>query len=324
MCLYTKYIENPKYKPNKKNGFNPPKCEDMRLMYVPVKCNKCIECRKQKRREWLVRLSEEIRNDSNCKFVTLTFNDEEYFKIRKKIDELWDNHYVIENEICTYAMRHFLELIRKHTKKSVKHWFITEKGEDFGRIHMHGIIWASDELIAKWKYGYYYIGTFVNEKTINYITKYMLKINEKYRDFEGKILCSAGIGGGYLKRYDAQMNKYKEDGTNETYRTRSGMKFNLPIYYRNKIYSDNEKEMLWIEKQERGYRYIMGEKVSVDNEEQYKAILQKYQELGKEVFKDNPENWEIEKQIKKLKHMRKYRKSYQQSKKVINKLSTGY
>ena len=49
MCLYTKYIENPKYKPNKKNNYNPPVCEDRRLFYVPVKCGKCIECKQQKK-----------------------------------------------------------------------------------------------------------------------------------------------------------------------------------------------------------------------------------------------------------------------------------
>ena len=91
--------------------------------------------------------------------------------------------------MCRYAIRHWLELIRKRTGKSVKHWVITEKGEDYNRIHMHGIVWCRKEDVDAWRYGYTYIGDYVNGKTINYITKYMLKINEKCPEFEGKVFC---------------------------------------------------------------------------------------------------------------------------------------
>ena len=48
MCLYPKLIKNKKYLPNKKNNWNPPKCEDYRVLYVTAACGKCLECRKQK------------------------------------------------------------------------------------------------------------------------------------------------------------------------------------------------------------------------------------------------------------------------------------
>ena len=99
-----------------------------------------------------------------------------------------------ENDMCRYAVRHWLELIRKRTGKSVKHWVITEKGEDYNRIHMHGIVWCRKEDVDAWRYGYTYIGDYVNGKTINYITKYMLQINENCPAFEGKVFCSQGIG----------------------------------------------------------------------------------------------------------------------------------
>ena len=44
---------------------------------------------------------------------------------------------------------------------------------------------------------------------------------------------------------------------------RSGRKINLPDYYKRKIYTEEEREKLWIEKQEKGYRYIMGEKGNI-------------------------------------------------------------
>ena len=69
MCLYPKLIKNKKYLSNKKNNWNPPKCEDYRVLYVTAACGKCLECRKQKQREWLVRMSEELRHDPNAYFM---------------------------------------------------------------------------------------------------------------------------------------------------------------------------------------------------------------------------------------------------------------
>ena len=44
----------------------------------------------------------------------------------------------------------------------------------------------------------------------------MLKIDEKHPKFRGKVLCSAGIGAGYLKREDAKRHVYIPDKTNES------------------------------------------------------------------------------------------------------------
>ena len=63
MCLYPKIIKNRKYVKNKKNGGNVPTPTDPRVLMVPVGCGNCMECRKQKARQWQVRLSEEIREN---------------------------------------------------------------------------------------------------------------------------------------------------------------------------------------------------------------------------------------------------------------------
>lgn len=79
---------------------------------------------------------------------------------------------------------------------------MTELGETNGRIHLHGIVWgATTEDIDKWNYGYTYIGRYVSENTIEYITKYMLKLNPSDKEFKGKVLCSPKIGIGYMSRY---------------------------------------------------------------------------------------------------------------------------
>jgi len=80
----------------------------------------------------------------------------------------------------------------------------------------------------------------VNEKTINYIVKYVNKIDVKHKEYQSKIFTSKGIGKNYVNREDKKRNVYKKGNTVETYRTRKGLEIGLPIYYRNKIYTEIE------------------------------------------------------------------------------------
>ena len=247
-------------------------------------------------------------------FVTFTFSDESLNDISKKLGIRNNPSYEELNQMCYYALRHYMELYRKYNNgKYPKYWFITELGEDFERIHMHGILWGDASLLGLWKYGYWYKGDYVNEKTINYITKYMLKIPEKNPEFIGKVMASKGIGKGYWKSYNARRNRYVQSETNENYKLPDGSEVPLPQYYRNYIYTDEEKEKLWIEKQERGYRYIGGEKVMMDDEETWANLTRYYQGINENVWKINPIKWEIEKQKKRLAKMRKARLKFRKS-----------
>lgn len=303
MCLYPKLIKNRKYVSNKKNGGNIPPVTDERVLLVPAGCGKCIECKKQKSREWQVRLQEEIRNNKKGKFVTLTFNNE---SIRDLAKEIKLEGYNLDNEIATLGTRRFLERWRKKYKKSVKHWLVTELGGNgTENIHLHGIIWTEEtaETINKiWKYGFTWIGDknnggYVNEQTINYITKYVNKTDEKHKEYNSKILTSAGIGRNYTERADAKGNKYNEEKTKETYTTRQGTQIALPIYYRNKIYTDEEKEKLWIKKLDEQTRYICGEKIDISKgEEEYYKTLEWYRAKNERLgYGNDKKNWSLKK-----------------------------
>ena len=81
-----------------------------------------------------------------------------------------------------------------------------------------------------------WIGQYTNEKTINYIMKYITKVDEDHKGFKAVILTSAGIGKQYTEnKHKTNKNKYQEDKTDETYRLPNGAKSALPIYYRNII-----------------------------------------------------------------------------------------
>lgn len=295
MCLYTKFIKNPKYKPSKKNGGHVPLCTDKRVLYIPVECGECYECRKKKAREWRVRLSEELRNEFGY-FVTLTFSNESFKELEKELGhEVYDH----ENEIGAIALRRFLERVRKATGKSLKHWVVSELGHEKDRYHLHAVMFGQTAayLCKKhWKYGRVDIGTFCNEKTVNYIVKYMLKVDEKHRNFKGRVFTSAGIGAGYLNRSEAKQNKYNPTGeTNETYRFRNGTKMALPKYYRNKIYSDDEKELLWKEKLDKKILWVQGEKCknrTIEDALYIKKQIEFYQKHFQQTQGDKPWEWE--------------------------------
>lgn len=304
MCLFPRLIRNKKYTINKKNGGNVPPVKDERTKLVPVGCQKCIECVNQKRREWQVRLLEDIRHNKNGIFITLTFSNESIKELGNEIKGL--SGYELDNEIAKLAVRRFLERWRKKHKKSVRHWLVTELGQNSTEnIHLHGIIWTNEslkEIEDRWQYGFIWPKpnseaektNYVNEKTINYITKYISKADDKHKEYKSKILTSAGIGRGYLSRPDSKLNGYKENNTKEHYKTRTGHKIALPIYWRNQIYSEEEREKLWLEKLDKQERWIMGEKIDISkNEESYYKTLEHYRDLNKRLgYGDDSINWE--------------------------------
>lgn len=301
MCLYTKRILNKRYLPTRKNWWTPPICTDERLRYIDIECGKCYECKRKKAREWRIRNAEQLKETPTATFFTGTFTDERIEKLSKKYDIPKEN----VNEIATKEVRLFLERLRRiNNGKSVKHWIVTEKGHtNTRRIHIHGIFYAENgmtkyrlEKLLKdnWIAGYSFNGKYVNEKTINYVAKYLTKDDLDNKDFTGKILASPGLGKKYVER-GKEINKFKEKKTTVDYRFRNGAVAPMPKYYKNKLYTENERELLWIYKQEEGYAFVMGEKVPVRTDEDLKDlenIKDFYRERNKRIHFDNEELWE--------------------------------
>lgn len=305
MCLYPRLIYNPKYKSTKKNGGVIPPITDERVKYVPIGCGKCMECKKQKANHWRVRLLEDIKTNTNATFVTLTFSNESFTELSNQNKDV--EGYALDNYIVTRGCRLFLERWRKEHKKSLRHWLVTELGHNgTENVHLHGIVWSKDikKIERIWKYGYCYFGNYVNSRTINYIVKYVTKTDIKHKHYNPIILTSAGIGAGYTKTHNATLNKYTPGGTKESYTTSSGHKTGIPIYWRNKLYTEQERELLWIEKLDKGERWVNGQKIT--NESDYWKALEQARKLNKKLgYGSDENNWEqeqYEKQMRILKH----------------------
>lgn len=344
MCLYPRIIKNRKYTETIKNGGKIPAITDWRTTYIPVGCQKCMECMKKKKREWQVRLGEEIKHRNDGKFVTLTFSNESIAKICRKnemINKL--EGYERENAIAIYAVRKYTERWRKKHKKAMRHWLITELGGNgTENIHLHGIIWSDEiqDIVEKWKYGtvaigktkYYYDKekdeviyehkkntNTVNLRTINYIIKYVAKTDEIHKEYKPRILCSNGIGAKFIKRKDKRLNTYTKGKTDEMYRTEQGHKVPLPIYYRNKIYTEEQREKLWIEKLDKNIRYVDGYKIDVSKSEKeyYKALESaraKNTQLGYGTAEKDWNREKYEKERANLNHHKRIRKILQTDK----------
>lgn len=316
MCLYPKLIKNRRYTSTKKNGGVIPAVNDTRTLYIPVGCQKCMECKKQKASGWSVRLQEDIKKNKNAKFVTLTFSEESLVELNEGIRGL--EGYELENEIAKKGVRRFLERWRKKYGKSVRHWLVTELGQkSTERIHIHGLIWTDEEEDIKkiWKYGIVTIGdkkkennSYVSAKTINYIVKYINKVDEKHKEYNSRIFTSSGIGSNYIEGLNSKNNKYKGKDTKEVYTTKSGLKIAMPTYWRNKIYSEKEREQLWLNKLDEEVRWVNGRKINISNgEESYNKVLEEERKINKRLGYGNDEvDWD--------------RKRYENSRRNINKL----
>lgn len=310
MCLYSQILRNKRYTITKKNGGIIPPIKDKRALYVPVGCGECMECRAKKKREWQCRLTEEVkeqrRKGIRGMWVTLTFSEEGLYKLGKEIEGL--TGYELENAIATLAMKRFRENWRKKNKTAPRRWFITELGhKNTERIHLHGFIWSDvqnigDEIKKHWHHGGVWTGketsrgkiNYVTEKTINYNVKYVHKVDEMHKYYKPIVLCSPGIGESYTQSAKAKDNIYIGEKTKDYYSTEQGKKVKLPVYWRNKLFTEDEKEELWMLLLDKKVRYVGGIEIDISkSEDNYWSTLKYYQQKNIRIGYGSGEvNWE--------------------------------
>lgn len=335
MCLFPRTMRNKKYCATEKNGGIVPELpyisghnwvEDMydektgewqarisksdikydeRVLNVEIPCGRCVECLKAKARNWQIRLGEEIEQTPYNYFITLTFSPGQLYTLLKKTGQPECN------AIVGIAIRRMLERWRKDHKKSIKHWFITEMGhENTERIHAHGILFSNEPLEFKeiekkkdgmlaewkyWKYGNVFVGTWVNMQTVNYLMKYVCKIDTDHKNFFGYIFCSPGLGKQWVERMKS-IYKYVPHGSLDYIRLRTGAKVKLPTYYKNHLYNEDERERIWRDMMDKNELIIAGNKYKNDiNPHIEENIRTKAQEISNKLGYGNyDKEWQKE------------------------------
>ena len=96
-------------------------------MYVP--CRKCPACIRRRASEWSGRLAREIQfnleSGKKCAFVTLTY-DETHIKHAKKT---WRKD-----------ISFFFDKLRSKYRRNIRHFCISELGDNTGRFHIHTLL----------------------------------------------------------------------------------------------------------------------------------------------------------------------------------------
>lgn len=196
--------------------------------FIDVPCGKCHSCRKAKSTAWRIRLNSEFDKYPNSVFITLTFNDKNLKRFKYEPNR---------------AVRLWLDRMRKRLGKQIRHFIIGEYGDKTSRFHYHGILFnvpdffTVDTLSDTWQYGFCYIG-WCNKKTINYILKYITKVDDSGKTLKiPRLIVSKGIGEYFVKQY-----------WNEPLKTRkmpfltvgNGAKIPLPRYIKQKLFNEDE------------------------------------------------------------------------------------
>lgn len=207
-----------------------------------VPCSKCNYCLANRRADWSFRLYQEFKVAASADFLTFTYEDEKIpLNPVSGIPELRKNDYQL-----------FKKRLRKEAAKysslSLRYYACGEYGTKTMRPHYHTILFnLPREVLPKldsiWSHGFCHRGD-VSPASIHYVTKYVIN---KYDDFEGVekpfALMSRrpALGANYLDTH----TRYHQSGLKD-YTNVNGHKGRIPRYYRDKIFSSFERQVLLV------------------------------------------------------------------------------
>lgn len=217
--------------------------------HVQVPCGKCPKCLKRKASHWSFRLNQETKVSSSACFITLTYETppltETGYQTLKKED-----------------FQNFMKRLRKQTHNKLKYYACGEYGGSTTRPHYHAIVFnlpqsyieKPEKLEKTWTHGHIHI-THSNQLTIGYVAGYVLKggytPTEEINKETGEItpdsrqkefsLMSKKMGLNYLT---PQMLQYYKSRNIGAIVTDNGQILSMPRYFKDKIFTKEEKQKI--------------------------------------------------------------------------------
>lgn len=210
---------------------------------LKVRCGQCIACRLNRAQEWTMRLMDELKSHPQALFLTLTYNEENL----PRVNEFYAT--LVKDDV-----QGFFKRLRKNLKGvKIRYYLCGEYGGNYGRPHYHAILFFYGDEISQseleriiencWNFGYVYIGN-VTVHSCAYVAKYCTKLltgpkaivyNERNIIPEFSLMSRRpGIGGEHCLEYAEEYRRLKK----KRYR---GRDVNVPRYYKDKVYTDNER-----------------------------------------------------------------------------------
>lgn len=199
-------------------------------------CGKCPPCKLRRIQGWVFRIQEEDKVSSSSYFITLTY-DTRHVPIS-------DNGFMTLEKS---AYQKFMKRLRKLERNKLKYYAVGEYGTKNNRPHYHAILFNLEDVenIAKsWELGNVHIGE-VTTDSIAYTVKYIDKLkripihrnDDRQKEFS---LMSKGLGKSYIS--DAIKKYHRADLKRNYLTTPNGYKVAMPKYYREKIFTEVERE----------------------------------------------------------------------------------
>lgn len=232
--------------------------EDYQIL---IDCGTCLGCLRDKARSWRVRLLHEhmFGNHDSCTCLTLTIAPEHYEQFQTKAG-------------MASAMRAFIDRLRYYTpgRRSPKRFFISELGEERGRLHFHGFVWDCNiperDLERSWRYGFICARPLRSAKQLSYATKYITKPAVDFH--KPTIFVSPGLGLSYCnqERWRLWHKKGNANDPLNLYCKFDSFVYAMPRYYRSKIFTDDEIRnfKVVLSKSERPFEKVLGRQAYTD------------------------------------------------------------
>lgn len=277
---------------------------------ISFPCGKCLDCRKRRASSWGFRLSEQLKVSDTAYFLTLTY-DSDHVPITKKGRTTLDwGYYPISkktgkpSKTLSTDIQRFFKMIRyKQANSDIKYYMAAEYGSTHHmRPHYHVIIFnlqlstiidlqearralllPQQHLNGKyqftsplWGRGHITLGT-VTHASVMYTLKYLSKNKRvpqyKYDDRRPEYsLISKGIGENYLS---PQMERWhKDDPKERMYVNFQHYKVAMPRYYKERLYSQSEREEIAIHIIEKQHQKRIKERKGTKLSDRIKYIRQ--------------------------------------------------
>lgn len=228
-------------------------------VFLDTPCGKCMACLSNKRSEWQTRLEVELKHATNAWFITLTYDDKNLPFVTKdgiitiglentihSFDEMYPT--LLESDV-----QKFFKRLRKKqaqfTKEQIRYFYVGEYGGQTTRPHYHLLLFNlnNDERVVHlqtlqaWKKGFVYVGK-VEPASIAYCTNYIINpeidVPLGVKPPYARQSRRPAIGHQYINEYK---NYHRNDTDNHVYTSPTGVKRNLPRYYKEKIFSKQER-----------------------------------------------------------------------------------
>jgi hypothetical protein len=254
-------------------------------------CGKCKYCKEIRRSQWSFRLHQELQNSETAAFYTLTYED--IYLPLKESPPLSGSYAptLVKEDVQLFIKRLRSHLQRKKRKGKYNHldrswelplryFAVGEYGDQNGRPHYHALIFNipyEEQVIGvkdKWAKGNIHVGD-VNEASIHYCTKYMLKDENDMRALMSR---RPGIGANYLE--NKEVKKWHESGND--YVSYNGFPMAVPRYYKQR-YLRNSKNFRKVEYWDKvkGEPIIRYERTEDSLQKMHRAIDQRENKIEK-------------------------------------------